>query len=1003
MSVKLPLLLKSKLFIFAACLFTGQIALSQAIERYNSFSYSVNEGLLQSTIADFEFDQNNFCWISFPNGIQKFDGKNFSNVPVQPGLPDDKAVYFFKCSNGDLLLSHAQGVSKYLVGSNKFVSIYKNPFPEKSSAAFMGEADGVIYFFNANRSIIGVNLNNQQIVLETTADFLDLAIPHDYRPKFSNNIINYKLAMIVEHSIYLWDLKKGKLLAHSQPIQEIGYFYLRMLSEDEVTYTCYNEDYALMQYNFKTAVTTRRPIKNKTKGLISRFVPFQWQNKTVLSINGNLFETDANLTEIKSEMVNFQNQPVAGIPAISNIKADNFGNLYLQTITGGMRKIIRNNYSIKYFGSGIKDGNFVQSIFPDKKNNCILAGTTRGLLIFDTLQHLVKEIKSPPGEESYFAVNIIVKTKQGNYVLYASGTSNAWLLSRDFSSLKAIPILSKSGNKIDIDYFGNFTSQNDQGSIVQSQGKFYKMDFAANKITGFETVNSYVLSGMLYGDHIITHANNELIYVDTTNFKIIKTIPFKNTGGVRCFTKDAANNIYIGSNKGVFKTDSNGNILMNLNKQKGLPDECIYAMLIDGEGLLWCSTNKGIFRINKDNSILQLKKENGLQENEFNTNVAARAEDGEFYFGGVNGISSFYPTSVNSFEEKVNLFTTSIKANNEDIFKDSAAWNITELDLPYYKNSLSFEFIAMANNNPDQYIYQYRMDGVDDQWIQNNDLQAVRYFLPPGKYTFKIYASRFFDKDAKPMKEIRIIIQQPFWKTWWFVAAIIFLIIAITAYSINRFIRRKYRKKMRELEAEHKMQLERERISRDLHDSIGAYANAVLYNTELLEKKTDNNERLEVMSDLKFASKDIITALRETIWALKKDNYTASDCFFRLKNFIQPFARYYPHIHFKVEGVAPEETLHYTKALNIVRIVQEAVTNSIKHAGAKNINLNSSNENGKWKLMITDDGKGFDYETEKDNEAGNGLPNMLRRASDSGFYFNIESEMGKQTVVTIIA
>src|SRR6185436_20750567 len=75
---------------------------AQTIERFNSFSYSVNEGLLQSTMADVAFDQNNFCWISFPNGIQKFDGKNFTDVPVQPGLPDDKQVYFFRCSNGDL-------------------------------------------------------------------------------------------------------------------------------------------------------------------------------------------------------------------------------------------------------------------------------------------------------------------------------------------------------------------------------------------------------------------------------------------------------------------------------------------------------------------------------------------------------------------------------------------------------------------------------------------------------------------------------------------------------------------------------------------------------------------------------------------------------------------------------------------------------------------------------------------------------------------------------------
>lgn len=66
------------------------------------------------------------------------------------------------------------------------------------------------------------------------------------------------------------------------------------------------------------------------------------------------------------------------------------------------------------------------------------------------------------------------------------------------------------------------------------------------------------------------------------------------------------------------------------------------------------------------------------------------------------------------------------------------------------------------------------------------------------------------------------------------------------------------------------MRLERERISRDLHDSIGAYANAVLYKSELLQQEENVNERNDLIKDLRFASKDIITSLRETIWALKK-------------------------------------------------------------------------------------------------------------------------------------
>jgi signal transduction histidine kinase len=252
------------------------------------------------------------------------------------------------------------------------------------------------------------------------------------------------------------------------------------------------------------------------------------------------------------------------------------------------------------------------------------------------------------------------------------------------------------------------------------------------------------------------------------------------------------------------------------------------------------------------------------------------------------------------------------------------------------------------------------------------------------------------------MKEIRIVIHPPFWRSWWFITVLCLLFVLALAYSINRYNRNKFKKKVAELESEHKIQLERERISRDLHDNIGAYASTVLYKTDLLQNETIPDERNELMNDLRFASKDIITSLRETIWALKKDQYDAQDCLLRIRNFIQPFTKYYPNIHFNISGEAPSSmTLHYTKALNLVRIVQEAVSNSIKHAGATNIDIASSIENKNWKLTINDNGKGFDYEGKFKLQEGNGLNNIKQRAVDSGFDITFSSIPGKGTSITI--
>jgi signal transduction histidine kinase len=1000
--MRLLLRINKTIVSFFFCMCWGLCLSPQTIERFNSFSYSVNEGLLQTTLADMAFDKNNFCWLSFPNGIQKFDGKNFINVPVQPGLPDDKLVYFFKCRNGDLLISHSQGISKYEISSNKFRLVYTNRSREKTAAKFIGQDDPIIYFYARNGIITGIDASDFKIVSETKTGLPDYSSTSDYRPAFSNNIINHRITIQVKSILYLWDLQKGKLLYQSATIPDLSPYLLLMKSDSEVAYYTYAVSNALHFYNFPGNSSRTQIVKGKDDKIIYRCVIFPWRNKTLISFNNRVYETDTILHELTSELVNFQNKPFVSNTSIWGIREDNFGNLYLLTVTDGIRKMIGTNYPIKYYGA-IEEKNNALFILPDKQNNCVLMGTVTGLMIFDTLQHLIKHIKTVPGNPLPLSPNVIIRNNQSNYILFNRNDNRVWELAHDFSKMKPVASYnSVPGGKFEIEYFGNFLFRNKEEAISQSQGWIYKTNFAANTVVQHEFTTSYTLSGLWYNGGIISHSNDELIFLDGATFKELKKIPFENTGGVRCFAKDAAGNIYIGSNKGIFIIDGKGKILMHLKKENGLPDECIYAMTFDKEGILWCSTNKGIFKLNKDNSILQLKKEDGLQENEFNTNVVAQAEDGELYFGGVNGVSSFYPAAISSQEEKMQLLVTQIKVNNEEAFADTAAWAIERIELPYNQNSLSFDFIAMATNNPGQYIYQYRMDGIDKTWIQNNDLQTVRYFLPPGSYDLKLYASRFFDKDAKPMKVISILIKPPFWKTWWFFTAIAGILVAALAYTINRYNKKKYQKKLSELATEHKVQLERERISRDLHDSIGAYANAVLYNTELLEKEDEEKLRQVLMKDVKFASKDIITALRETIWALKKDNYNAEDCLVRIRNFILPLSRYYQHIQFKIEGEAPaQKKLHYTKALNAVRIVQEAVTNAIKHAGAKNITIINEYNDDQWNLSVLDDGKGFEYENTASSEQGNGLNNMKKRAADSGFDLHIGFVQGKGTILNL--
>lgn len=976
---------------------------AQVINRYNSFHYNVNEGMLQSTLSDIAIDKNNFCWISYPNGIQQFDGNSFRTVAIQPGLPDDKFVTFLRCSNGDLLLSHSKGISRYDADNNRFTEVYKKNPALQRHLLILGEDDKIIYLYDETGTITALQSGSYSPASSIRTGMPSYTYNTENLPRISDNIVDHTISWWMGNTICLWDLKNKKLLHQTPPVPGRSAFLLHLLPGKKVLYNNYIQHDALQCWDFATGTNKTLPVTGKDKDQdISRFNILRWQEKYIISINNHLYETDSTLLVLKSEIVNFQNQPVAGKLGIANMIEDNLGNLYVQTITGGICKVIRNNYPVKYYGSPVKEENAVIGMLPDKKNNRILVGTSgAGLFVFDTLQQLIHHIPKLPGSKLTFGVNAIVKDNNNDYLLFVVGQKSIWKLRNHLSSFAQQPITFADTPTHPIDYFGSTLWRQGNEAIVQSMAQLFRTDLTTAKTTAYRLTGEYTLGRLWYHGKVIAHENDQLIFLDGRSLREIKKVPFPNTAGVRCFATEANGNILLGTNKGIFRTDSSGKLLHQWNREKGLPDECIYAIAVDKSGNLWCSSNKGIFRISPDNKILHLTREDGLQENEFNTGVVAVAEDGELFFGGMNGVSSFYPSAISSFDEQIKLFVTRIRVNNAEVTGEAAPWMTDRLTLSYQQNSLSFDFVAMANNNPAQYIYQYRMAGIDKEWIQNSGLQTIRYSLPPGKYTLQLYASRSFDKEAKPLKEIRIIIRPPFWKTWWFLTLAIITLLAILATLINQRNKRKYARQLQQLEQERQLKQERERISKDLHDSLGAYAHVMLYKTELLEQQAQN--RSELISDLKFASRDIITSLRETVWALKKDEYTAEECLVRIRNFIQPFSRYYDHIQFTLEGEAPAGMkLHYTKALNAVRIVQEAISNSIKHASPKNVNVLSETAGSRWKITIRDDGKGFDYLAMKEMERGNGLSNIEHRAAESAFELTITAGQDKGTTISII-
>lgn len=207
------------------------------------------------------------------------------------------------------------------------------------------------------------------------------------------------------------------------------------------------------------------------------------------------------------------------------------------------------------------------------------------------------------------------------------------------------------------------------------------------------------------------------------------------------------------------------------------------------------------------------------------------------------------------------------------------------------------------------------------------------------------------------------------------------------------------------IEVQNSLQEQRLTISRDLHDNIGAQLTFIISSIENLQYgfKITNEKLTNKLTSISSFTKETIYELRDTIWAMNKDEISLEDLQIRTMNFIEKAAIVSEGMEFKFD-VDPElnkgATFTSVQGMNIYRIIQEAINNALKYAEAKHITVSFSKVDEHIKIVVSDDGKGFDV---NNVGTGNGLNNMRKRAWDIQADLSIESDVntGSQIVLTI--
>ncbi len=206
------------------------------------------------------------------------------------------------------------------------------------------------------------------------------------------------------------------------------------------------------------------------------------------------------------------------------------------------------------------------------------------------------------------------------------------------------------------------------------------------------------------------------------------------------------------------------------------------------------------------------------------------------------------------------------------------------------------------------------------------------------------------------------------------------------------------------VESQNKVQEERLRISRDLHDNIGSQLTFIISSLDNLKFQLNQNnpeagKRIEVLNEF---TRNTITELRDTIWAMNKDNILFSDLKVRINNFLENAQSHISHTEFEVEmneSIDQNHSFTAFEGINLYRVIQEAVNNAIKHADASKIKVSFEKVNNHFEVIISDNGKGIQN---LNRNSGNGMNNMHKRVADLGGELVMNSEPGKGTVLKIV-
>lgn len=477
---------------------------------------------------------------------------------------------------------------------------------------------------------------------------------------------------------------------------------------------------------------------------------------------------------------------------------------------------------------------------------------------------------------------------------------------------------------------------------------------------------------------------------------------------IRALLTDSAGTLWIGTYGGGLVEYRDG-VFTRFTAANGLLSDNISHIEDDAAGNLWLSTARGICRVAKKQladfkagRIRALSPENyGIEDGLRSSQCApgypsaaggTRTRSGELWFPTARGLAVLDPrTAVN-----VRKRTLAPIARVVTLEVDGQSVPLRpQVKLKPGVSRINVHYTGIYLSAPERVQYLTKLEGVDHDWISMGNRRSANYtFLPRGHYRFLVRAGLPEGAFTESLVDFEIL--PHFYEQAWFYLLCGMTIVA-AAYGVHRL-------RLQQMSSRFALVLEeRARLARELHDTLAQGFVGICTQLDALALKLKGDPTV-VRQQLDLArrmARHSLTEARRSVMDLRTPDLEDEDLSEALRSAARRWtAGSTAEVEVSIDDV--KDKLPTEVEQNLLRIAQEAVANALKHGKPRHIFVELGRENGDLRLMVKDDGHGFDPAAAFFSLNGHyGILGMQERAERMGGRFDLASRAGDGTQVEV--